>query len=87
VELPGGESGNTEHTWGMYNKPTGCSTPAYGAPHKQANKQKIVNLKRRHKSDSGTNIFLAVEVSNTIGAIHGENNFILCFTPVKNLIV
>jgi hypothetical protein len=39
VEPPGGESGNIEHTWGMYNKPTGCSTPAYGAPHKQTNKQ------------------------------------------------
>jgi hypothetical protein len=35
VEPPGCESGNTEHTWGMYNKPTGCSTPVYGAPHKQ----------------------------------------------------
>jgi hypothetical protein len=39
VEPPGGESGNIEHTWGMYNKPAGCSTPAYGAPHKQTNKQ------------------------------------------------
>jgi hypothetical protein len=39
VEHPGGESGKIEHTWGMYNKPTGCSTPAYGAPHKQTNKQ------------------------------------------------
>jgi hypothetical protein len=35
MEPPGGESGNSEHTWGMYNKPTGCSTPAYGAPRKQ----------------------------------------------------
>jgi hypothetical protein len=37
VETPGGESGNIEHTWGMYNKPAGCSTPAYRAPHKQTN--------------------------------------------------
>jgi hypothetical protein len=44
VELPGGESGNIEHTWGMYNKPTGCSTPAYGAPHKQTNKPNNVSL-------------------------------------------
>jgi hypothetical protein len=39
MEPPGGEIGNNEHTWGMYNKPTGCSTPAYGAPHRQTNKQ------------------------------------------------
>jgi hypothetical protein len=39
VEPPGGESGNIEHTRVMYNKPAGCSTPAYGAPHKQTNKQ------------------------------------------------
>jgi hypothetical protein len=42
VEPPGGESGNIEHTWGMYNKPTGCSTPAYRAPHKQTNKQNSI---------------------------------------------
>jgi hypothetical protein len=41
VEPPGGESGNIVRTWGMYNKPTGCSTPAYGAPHKQTNKPAI----------------------------------------------
>jgi hypothetical protein len=40
VEPPGGESGNIEHTWGMYNKPTGCSTPAYGALHKQTSKKR-----------------------------------------------
>jgi hypothetical protein len=33
----GGESGNIEHTWGMYNKPAGCSTPAFGAPHNNNN--------------------------------------------------
>jgi hypothetical protein len=33
-----------EHTWGMYNKPTGCSTPAYGAPHKQTNKTVSVSF-------------------------------------------
>jgi hypothetical protein len=43
VEPPGGESGNIKHTCGMYNKPTGCSIPAYGAPHKQTNKQHIAH--------------------------------------------
>jgi hypothetical protein len=38
MEPSGGESGNIEHAWGMYNKPAGCSTPAYGASHKQTNK-------------------------------------------------
>jgi hypothetical protein len=42
VEPPGGEGGNIEHTWGMYNKPTGCSTPAYGAPHKQTKQTYIL---------------------------------------------
>jgi hypothetical protein len=42
VEHSGGESGNIEHIRGMYNKPTGCSTPVYGAPHKQTNKQDCV---------------------------------------------
>jgi hypothetical protein len=47
VEPPGGESGNIEHNRGMYNKPTGCSTPAYGAPHKQTNKQSArLSIKR-----------------------------------------
>jgi hypothetical protein len=49
VEPPGDESGNIEHTWGMYNKPTGCSTPAYGAPHKQTNKQYVLRLKTAEK--------------------------------------
>jgi hypothetical protein len=29
----------------MYNKPTGCSTPAYGAPHKQTNKKETIGFK------------------------------------------
>jgi hypothetical protein len=37
VEPPGGESGNIEHTWGMFNKPAGCSAPAFGAPHNNNN--------------------------------------------------
>jgi hypothetical protein len=32
VEPPGGG-----HTWGTYNKPAGCSTPAFGAPHNNNN--------------------------------------------------
>jgi hypothetical protein len=37
VEPPGGESGNIEHAWGMYNKHAGCSTHAYEAPHNNNN--------------------------------------------------
>jgi hypothetical protein len=46
VEPPGGESGNIEHTWGLYNKPTGCNTHAYRAPHKQTNKQDNTSVPR-----------------------------------------
>jgi hypothetical protein len=28
---------NIEHSWVMYNKPVGCSTPAFGAPHNNNN--------------------------------------------------
>jgi hypothetical protein len=43
----GGESGNIEHTWGMYNKPAGCSThtPAYGAPHNKNNTRAPLTLR------------------------------------------
>jgi hypothetical protein len=37
VEPPGGESGNIERSWGMYNNPAGYSTPAFGAPHNNNN--------------------------------------------------
>jgi hypothetical protein len=47
VDPLGGESGNIEHTWGMYNKPTGCSTPAYRPSHKQTNKTWILTKRDR----------------------------------------
>jgi hypothetical protein len=43
MEPPGGESGNTEHAWGMYNKPAGCSTPAFGAPHNNNNNNNMLS--------------------------------------------
>jgi hypothetical protein len=47
VEPPGSESGDIEHTWGMYNKPIGCSTPAYGAPHKQTKPSEIYAIVKK----------------------------------------
>jgi hypothetical protein len=37
MEPPGGDSGNIECTWGMYNNPTDCSTPTFRAPHNNNN--------------------------------------------------
>jgi uncharacterized membrane protein len=37
----------TLDTWGMYNKPAGCSTPAYGAPHKQTNIVSTISFSSR----------------------------------------
>jgi hypothetical protein len=44
MEPPGGESGKTERTCGMYNKPVGCSTPAFGAPHNKQQKQNFMKI-------------------------------------------
>jgi hypothetical protein len=51
VEPPGGESGNIEHTWGMYNKPAGCSTPVTGP---NTNKQAVraVRVSQRNSVNS-----------------------------------
>jgi hypothetical protein len=35
----------------MYNKPAGCSTTAYGAPHKQTNKQIIYEAYKNEIED------------------------------------
>jgi hypothetical protein len=43
VELPGGESGNIEHTWGMYNKPQAAVHPlTWHHTHKQKTKGEMV---------------------------------------------
>jgi hypothetical protein len=66
VEPPGGESGNTENTWGTYNKPAGCSTPAYGAPHKQTNKTVRYVLKFEPQLKCFHKIYKNAKISNLI---------------------
>jgi hypothetical protein len=46
VEPPGSESGNTEHTWGTYNKPEAAVHPLTGPhTHKQQTIAVILNPK------------------------------------------